>query len=581
MDIISKLPENIANQIAAGEVIQRPSSVVKEMMENSIDAGADNIEVNIKDSGKTYIQVIDNGIGMSPNDVLMSVERHATSKIKKAEDLFLIKTMGFRGEAMSSISSIAHVEILSNQKEGELGTKTIIEGSNFISQEEFNCKKGTSIKIKNLFYNVPARRNFLKSDKVENKHIIEEFKRIALSYPSIKLKLILNDVSYLNLNVSNLRQRIVNITGNKSNEKLVPIAEETSLIKLDGFVGKPEIAKISRGEQYFFVNGRFIKNYYLSHAIRKAFKNLISEKHHPSFFIYLIIDPSKIDINIHPTKTEVKFEDEKAIYSIIHACIKKSLAQYNIAPSIDFDIETAFEIPSFKEGNVISEPKIKLDKNYNPFEVKENPKESLSFLSDLDGLQTEIDNLKADKNKYNLFQIKKTYLIAESNEGIVIINQERAHNRIIYERFINYNQLSHMSQKLLFPSKFDLTSNESFLLSEMRKELLNLGFEISINKNQLEVISVPLECVNENIEELFKTILLINEDMESIDENINHNICKAMANKLCIKNGRELKIEEMNDIFNKLMKCDNSSIDPNGNTTFINLGLKEIIKKFK
>ena len=319
MDIISKLPENIANQIAAGEVIQRPSSVVKEMMENSIDAGADNIEVNIKDSGKTYIQVIDNGIGMSPNDVLMSVERHATSKIKKAEDLFLIKTMGFRGEAMSSISSIAHVEILSNQKEGELGTKTIIEGSNFISQEEFNCKKGTSIKIKNLFYNVPARRNFLKSDKVENKHIIEEFKRIALSYPSIKLKLILNDVSYLNLNVSNLRQRIVNITGSKSNEKLVPIAEETSLIKLDGFVGKPEIAKISRGEQYFFVNGRIIKNYYLSHAIRKAFKNLISEKHHPSFFIYLIIDPSKIDINIHPTKTEIKFQNEKAIYSIIRS----------------------------------------------------------------------------------------------------------------------------------------------------------------------------------------------------------------------------------------------------------------------
>ena len=581
MDIISKLPENIANQIAAGEVIQRPSSVVKEMMENSIDAGADNIEVNIKDSGKTYIQVIDNGVGMSPNDVLMSVERHATSKIKKAEDLFLINTMGFRGEAMSSISAIAHVEILSNQKEDELGTKTIMEGSNFISQEEFNCKKGTSIKIKNLFYNVPARRNFLKSDKIEKKHIIEEFKRVALAYPTIKLKLIFNHVSYFNLNVSNLRQRIVNIIGSKSNEKLVPIAEETSLIKIDGFVGKPEISKINRGEQYFFVNGRFIKNYYLSHAIRKAFKNLISEKHHPSFFIYLIIDPSKIDINIHPTKTEIKFEDEKAIYSIIHACIKKSLGQYNIAPSIDFDIETAFEIPSFKEGHTISEPKIKLDKNYNPFEVKENPKESLSFLSDLDGLQTEIDNLKIDNKDYNLFQIKKTYIIAKSNEGIIIINQERAHNRIIYERFINYNQLSHISQKLLFPSKFDLNSDESLLLSEMKKELFNLGFEISIKKNQLEVSSVPLECINENIEELFKMILVFNENMESLDKNINHNICKAMSKKLCIKNGRELKIEEMNDIFNQLMKCDNSSIDPNGNITFINLEIKEIIKKFK
>ena len=367
MDIIKLLPENIANQIAAGEVIQRPASAVKEMLENALDSGATSIKLLIKDAGKTLIQVIDNGCGMSEKDATISFERHATSKISKTEDLFNIQTMGFRGEAMASMAAISHIELITKLPDEELGTKILIEGSEIKKQEKYVCPNGTSIKIKNLFYNVPARRKFLKSDKIESKHIVEQFTRIALANPELKWSLFIDDKEYFRLEISNFRQRIVNIIGNRTNEKLVPVIEKTNLVNINGYIGKPEFSKKTRGEQYFFVNGRFIKSHYLHHAISRAFKDLIVEGYHPTYFLNLNIDPKQLDINIHPTKTEIKFEDEQSIYAIIRSTIKKSLGQYNIAPTIDFNTEPAFVFPPNSENRNINEPTIKVNTNYNPF----------------------------------------------------------------------------------------------------------------------------------------------------------------------------------------------------------------------
>jgi DNA mismatch repair protein MutL len=371
LDIIQLLPDHVANQIAAGEVIQRPSSAVKEMLENALDAGSTEIKLFIKDAGKTLLQVVDNGSGMSKADLKMCFERHATSKIKSADDLFNIQSMGFRGEAMASIAAIAHVEVTSKLTDKELGTHLIIEGSKITTHEDCASLNGTSMKVKNLFYNVPARRNFLKSDQVEMRHIVEEFTRIALANPKVKMQLFHNNSELFHLPSSNLRQRIVNIIGDKKNETLVPIEEETTLVKITGFVGKPEAAKRTRGEQYFFVNKRFIKSQYLHHAVSKAFEEVIAYNYFPSYFINLNINPKLIDINIHPTKTEIKFEDENAIYAIIRATVKRSLGAYNIAPSLDFSQELSFDLDfSNKEPKTLRQPTIKVDSTYNPFEKK-------------------------------------------------------------------------------------------------------------------------------------------------------------------------------------------------------------------
>ena len=366
MDIINLLPENIANQIAAGEVIQRPASVVKETIENSIDSGASEIQLYIKDSGKTLIQIVDNGCGMSFNDVEKCFLRHATSKINKVDDLFKIKTMGFRGEAMASIASIAQVELETKLKNQELGTRIIIEGGKVKNKIENNCADGTSIKVKNIFFNVPARRKFLKSDSVEMRHIVEEFNRIALINYNCKMQLSHNNKEILFYPKSNFRQRIVNVIGLKNNEHLVPVNEKTSLVEIDGFICKPQYAKKTKGEQYIFVNKRFIKNTFIQNTISKAFEGLISEKHYPSYFINLKINPKNIDVNIHPTKTEIKFEDEKSIYAIIKSTVQKSLGEYNVSPSIDFLQENSFNIDT-NFDKPIKQPEIKVDQNYNPF----------------------------------------------------------------------------------------------------------------------------------------------------------------------------------------------------------------------
>ena len=581
MDIIKLLPEHIANQIAAGEVIQRPSSAVKEIIENSIDAGATQIELIIKDAGKTLIQVVDNGCGMSKTDAKISFERHATSKIRKADDLFNIKSMGFRGEAMASIAAISHVELNTKTTNSELGSKVIIEGSEIKSQESCVCPTGTSIKIKNLFYNVPARRNFLKSDKIENKHITNEFTRISLANPEILFILKIDNNIIYRLEPSNFRQRIVSILGSKTNEKLVPVSEETNLVKISGFIGKPEFAKRARGEQYFFVNGRYIKNYYLNHAINKAYAELISDNSHPSYFINLSINPKQIDINIHPTKTEINFEDDKAIYAILISSVKRSLGKYNIAPTLDFNTEPSFEIP-INHNKIIKEPKIRVDRNYNPFE---NKKEEI-----LNSQKLYENILKEDVNSeiklfetefYNFFQINNQFIICQGNEGLIIVHQERAHHRILFEYFKQKKSKKIPSQKLIFPKHIFISKQQSIEINLLKKEFSEMGFDLKVNEESIEINGIPSQCREDNLQNIFEDILnnLDIED-ENIDEKIKNKLNKNVSYSLCLKTGQKLTTEEMKVLVNELMNCEISSVSPNGSSTFINLNLNDINKKF-
>ncbi len=369
MDIIQLLPEHVANQIAAGEVVQRPASVVKELLENAIDAGADTIKLLVKDAGRTLVQVIDNGKGMSVTDARMSFERHATSKIRKTEDLFHLHTKGFRGEALASIAAVSQVELKTRQKEDEIGTKIAIEGSKVLSQEPIATPPGTSIAVKNLFYNIPARRNFLKSDTQEIRHVIDELQRIALSHPEVTFFMYHNDNEVYHLPASNLKKRIVNIFGVKINEKLVPIEEQTDIVKISGFIAKPEFAKKKRGEQFFFVNNRFIRSNYFNHAVRMAFEGLVTGEQHPGFFLFLEVPSHTIDINIHPTKTEIKFDNENDLYAILYATVKHSLGQYNVAPVLDFNRDSVLDLPyQYKDKLPHKEPEIRVDRTYNPFQ---------------------------------------------------------------------------------------------------------------------------------------------------------------------------------------------------------------------
>ena len=517
-DIIHLLPEHIANQIAAGEVIQRPASVVKELLENSIDAGGKNIEVHIKDAGKTLIQVIDDGTGMSPKDSLLSIKRHATSKIKSVDDLFSLQTKGFRGEALASISAIAHLVLKTKREIDDLGVKMTIEGGEVISNEDYIGIKGTCIDVKNLFFNVPARRNFLKSDSVEFKHIQEEFERVALTHPDLHFVLSHNSKNIYDLQPSNLRKRVVGILGVSSNDKLVPIEESTDIISINGFVLKPESARKTRGEQYFFVNNRFFKDSYFHHSVNKAFEGLLSPKHVPGYFLYFTIDPSKIDVNVHPTKTEIKFEEGRSIYSILLSSIRQSLGKYNIAPLLDFDQETAFEIPHDLKNKPVVEPHIKVDPEYNPFKTStsrgssskdftpamksqgfgttmpsqedwdafysNNPEQSNEQQLDLDVFD--------DEGFKSSFILNNRYMIFACNEGIMMLDLKRAKQRIVYDdlmkKFIS-NPIN--SQEALFPYEKKLSSNEISAWTENRSLIERLGFRFDINNEMLVVYSTP------------------------------------------------------------------------------------------
>ena len=581
MDIIQLLPDHVANQIAAGEVIQRPSSAVKEMLENALDAGSTEIKLFIKDAGKTLLQVVDNGSGMSKADLKMCFERHATSKIKSADDLFNIQSMGFRGEAMASIAAIAHVEVTSKLTDKELGTHLIIEGSKITTHEDCASSNGTSMKVKNLFYNVPARRNFLKSDQVEMRHIVEEFTRIALANPKVKMQLFHNNSELFHLPSSNLRQRIVNIIGDKKNETLVPIEEETTLVKITGFVGKPEAAKRTRGEQYFFVNKRFIKSQYLHHAVSKAFEEVIPYNYFPSYFINLSIDPKLIDINIHPTKTEIKFEDENAIYAIIRATVKRSLGAYNIAPSLDFSQELSFDLDfSNKEPKTLRQPTIKVDSTYNPFEKKSEYK--LDAAIEKEWKQPTLSEEFDSNNELNeLSQIGNHFIAVPNENGLLLIHQRRAHKRILFEYFKNIlSQQKGQSQQLLFPKEINLNNTELEFILSMQKELNAVGFIFEFKDSTLVISGIPPECQEENLHGIIENLIEQAKNSEQLNINQKDNLAKSLATSLAISEFKKLADEEMKSLKNELLKCKSPSVCPSGKRTMINLKTADLEKYF-
>ena len=483
--IIQLLPDHVANQIAAGEVVQRPASVVKELLENAVDARATDIKLIIKDAGKALVQVIDNGLGMNVTDARLCFERHATSKIRQAEDLFSLHTKGFRGEALASIAAIAHVEMKTKQDQEELGTQIVVEGSKFMSQEVAVLPKGTSFAVKNLFFNIPARRNFLKSDTVEYRHIIDEFQRVALAHPNIYFTFYHNGSEMFNLPSASLRQRIVTIFSGKTNEKLVPVQEETEIVTIQGFVSKPEFAKKNRGEQFFFVNDRFIKSGYLHHAVMAAYDGILKDGAQPSYFLYLTVPPNTIDINIHPTKTEIKFDDEHALYAILRASIKHSLGQFNVAPVLDFDRDANLDTPySYKDAKGET-PTIQVDSTFNPFsDDKVNkhyssykkPESTANWESLYVGLKQDSDVIashadfsfetdevtgslfndeEVEQAVHNSYQIHKKYIVSPIKSGMVIVDQQRAHQRVLYEQFLT-NMTVHQasSQQLAVDSGF-------------------------------------------------------------------------------------------------------------------------------
>ena len=592
-DIIQLLPDHVANQIAAGEVIQRPASAVKELIENSVDSGATNIKLIIKDAGRTLIQVVDNGSGMSETDARMCFERHATSKIREADDLFSIKSMGFRGEAMASIAAISQVDLKTKTKESELGTFISIEGSQLKSQENCATNNGTSISIKNLFFNVPARRNFLKSDNVELKHIIEEFTRVSLANPQISFSFHHNNNEVFNLKKSNLRQRIGSLMGKNYNEKLVPLNEETTFTKINGFIGKPEFARKTRGEQYFFVNNRFIKSGYLHHAIVSAFQDLIPKEQIPSYFLFFEIEPSLIDINIHPTKTEIKFEDEKSIYAILRSSAKHALGQYNITPTLDFNRDPAFDTTAPKDIN-LKMPSIKIDTSYNPFEKKSNEtKKSTKNWEKLFELDSEQDKIVSenkivqssletndDYNQKTLIQIQEKYILSPIKSGLMVVHQQRAHQKILFNKYSKFEDKVN-SQQLLFPQTIELSAQDFNLAKEIANELNNSGFVFDfLGKISLVFLGIPTDLDQENLKDSFDEILEEFKNSANSSLKNSEKMAKALAVSSSIKTGRKLNQLEMSSLIDQLFELESPKNGIHKKSTFITITTDELANKF-
>ncbi len=701
-NIIRLLPDHVANQIAAGEVVQRPASVVKELIENAVDAEATEIKLVLKDAGKTLIQVIDNGKGMNETDARMAFERHATSKISKAEDLFALHTKGFRGEALASIAAIAHVDLKTCLRDSELGTHLIMEGSKVITQEVAVTPPGTVFSVKNLFFNIPARRNFLKSDNVEFRNIVDEFERITLVHPDISFTLIHNGSEVFNLPSSNLRQRIVNVFGAKTNEKLVPIEEITEIVTIRGFIGKPEFAKKSRGEQFFFVNDRFIRSGYLHHSVLAAYEGLLKDGTHPTYFIYLTVPTNSIDINIHPTKTEIKFDDEQALYSILRSSIKHSLGQFNVAPVLDFHRDEGLDVPYEFKDREAETPLIEIDTHYNPFtneginpteEVYNpfkqtpssltggersdfvdrgfNPFEESSFLrkdtpeveeeeeekedifesklttakSTIDFSSFKQEGRKADEavffasksNKTEIkkssanevgawqevfeglkgkgssldvsgitfeeeevtgslfeesaettlasrtFQIQRKYIVSPIKSGMVIINQGRAHQRILYEKFIgNITKSNAVSQQLLFPLTLYYAPYEVVLLKEIRASLKQMGFDFEdMGEDHVILSGLPVNVAESEAQIVLDDLIMsFQEGIPETNYIQTERIAKTLAQSLAVKSGTILNETEQEDIVNSLFGCKEPNISPFMKPTFITMKVEDIERKF-
>ena len=616
IDVIHLLPDHVANQIAAGEVVQRPASVIKELLENSIDAGGTNIKILVKEAGKTLIQVTDNGKGMSTTDARLCFERHATSKINSAEDLFSLKTKGFRGEALASIAAIAHVELKTRQDDDEVGTCIKIEGSEVVSQEVCVTPIGTTICVKNLFYNIPARRNFLKSDTVELRHIIDEFQRVALAHPSIQFSLFHNGSELFQLPETNYRQRIVNIFGGKTNEKLVPVEEDTAIVKIHGYVGKPEFAKKGRGEQFFFVNDRFIKSPYLNHAVNAAFEGLLKDKAYPSYFLYLDVDPKSIDINIHPTKTEIKFDDEHALYTILRSSIKHSLGQFNVAPVLDFDRDSTLDTPYDFSQKGVTPPKVEVDPNFNPFQNERSGGgspvnyrrdrtsgnsweslynglggEGLEATSGIDQVEFESDEVTGNlfgfndekESGSNTFQLNKKYIITTLKSGILVIDQQRAHTRILYEELLkNITVTAAVSQQLLFPLQLRFSTNEMEHLKEIRESLEHTGFIFSeINKDSVEITGIPTLISESEVAILLEQLLSdLENDVPGAGFSQIDTLSKSLAKGMAVKSGTVLGPADQQNIVNSLFACKESTLSPFNKPIFITLTVDELDKKF-
>ena len=603
-DIIRLLPDNVANQIAAGEVIQRPASAVKELLENAIDAKATQIKLYLKDAGRTLVQVVDNGIGMSPTDARLAFERHATSKIRSADDLFTLHTKGFRGEALASIASIAQVELITCQEGQEVGTSLRIEGNKIIEQVPMVASRGTSIAMKHLFFNVPARRNFLKSDAVEMRHILDEFHRVVLAHPDLQFSLFHNDVEQFALPATTLRKRIVQLFGQRLNEQLIPVEEQTELLKIHGFISKNSYRK-NKTLQFFMVNQRFIKNRYLHHAVVSAFEGLIKEGEQPEYFLHLEIDPKHIDINIHPTKTEIKFDNDQAIYALLRSAIKHSLGQFHVLPSIDFSLDEQNEVPYSYKDKEVQTPVYHVDRNFNPFKMDtptpEIPKQvptpypKASSAPQWEQLYTGIPS-KANKpmeedaiaDPFEAFQqesrvqtslyFQRKYLITFFKDKVLFVHVSRAHQRILYERFRKTMlQGRSLSQSLLFPLEFEYTPSEILALQPMLPELQSAGFMIEIEGNMVRFTGLP-PMIKESQVQAFLYDLL-ERATEDIPQDIitqEEMLAKSLAKSLAIKAGQTLSAEEQEQLVYDLFTCQEPHLSPFGKKIYTELTVGEL-----
>jgi len=609
-DIINVLPDSVANQIAAGEVIQRPASVLKELVENAVDAGATQIDVVIKQAGRILIQVRDNGCGMSETDARLCFERHATSKIKSADDLFRLHTKGFRGEALASIAAIAHVELRTRQANSEVGTCIVLEGSLCKEQSPCSCEAGTSFSVKNLFYNVPARRNFLKSDTVEFGHIHEEFLRIALIHSDVDFKLYQNDKLEYNLPKSTLKQRLVNVFGKNYEERLMPIEQETDVVRIHGFIGKPNAARKTRGEQYLFVNKRFIKHNYFHHAIASAFEEVIPEKHFPSYFVYFEVDTEMIDVNIHPTKTEVKFQDERLIYSFLHSTVKRSIGMFHLGSNIDFDDISPIDFGAISSRNIPREPLTSTNSDYNPFEKsKSNPSaayssgntvkvneswrqiyESIQENTPVEYLETQgvITPLQEMEEptvslKPSIFQTINRYIVAKIKSGFVVIDPEAAFERILYERFLkNLNDTPSGSQKLLFPETLNFAPQNGDLVRDLLVEFKKLGFDLEeFGQNTFILNGIPLgfeeQDIQQNIEQILESY---KNNLISLKISKKNNIAHSFARSIGRRRSKLFSEEEMQLLLSELFSTSSPQLSPSGKKICITFNEMELKRMF-
>lgn len=610
-DIIHLLPDSIANQIAAGEVVQRPASVVKELLENAIDAGATSIQLIIKDAGRTLIQVIDNGKGMSTTDARLAFERHATSKIRTAEDLFALQTMGFRGEALPSIASVSQVELKTRRHEDEIGTHLIISGSVLEKQEETACPVGSNFAIKNIFFNVPARRKFLKSNETERKNILTELERIAMVNPEIEFSFIDNEIEVLRYPASNQKQRIINVVGKSFNQQLIAVEIETSIAKIHGFIGKPESARKARAMQYFFVNGRYMRHPYFAKAITSAYEPLIPTGENPNFFIYLEVTPDTIDVNIHPTKTEIKFENEQPIWQILAAMTKEALGKFNEVPSIDFDTEDAIDIPIHDRTAQAIRPQVNVNPSYNPFKTQSSGNSSYNRpnfdweslykgfeddakISSSTGDETPVpsglssgtlfEEQTVDDSTTLHYQYKNKYILTSVKSGLMMIDQRRAHIRILFDQFLqNIKQKRGISQRSLFPEIIEFSASEAAMIPYLLEDIEAVGFDLSnLGNNTYAINGVPSELDKVNPTELVHN--MVSKSLETgsdVKEEIQESLALSMAYAAAITYGHKLTAEEVSNIVDKLFASSSHKYTPDGKLIISVMDDIEIDKRFK